>query len=134
MTDPLSITTGILAILQLSGIVTKYLKDIKESSADRRRLCDEIRSSVCLLEMLKDRIEDAEDGPIWFHSVASLNTLRGPLDQFKQALESLVSKLAPNTRFRKMTWPFDKIEIDATLNAIERCKSYFSLALQNHHM
>jgi hypothetical protein len=134
MTDPLSITTAILAIFQLSATVTKYLKDVKESSGDRRRVCDEIRSSVCLLEMLKDRVEDAEDGPTWFRSVAPLNTLRGPLDQFKQALESLVSKLAPNTRFKKMTWPFDKVEIDITLNAIERCKSYFSLALQNHHM
>jgi hypothetical protein len=114
MTDPLSITANILTILQLSATVTKYLKDVKESSGDRRRVGDEIRSSVCLLEMLKDRMEDAEDGPSWCRSIATLNTLRGPLDQFKQALESLVSKLAPNHRFKKMTWPFDKVEITAT--------------------
>jgi hypothetical protein len=85
--------------------------------------------------MLRDRLEDGEDGAAWRHSIDSLNATNGPLDQFKQALESLALKLEPNPRFRlKMTWPFDKVEINATLTAIERQKSYFSLALQNHHM
>jgi hypothetical protein len=85
--------------------------------------------------MLKDRIEDAEDGSKWCRAIAPLASLHGPLDQFKQALELLASKLASNARFKqRMTWPFDKAEITTTLNAIERHKSYFNLALQDHHM
>jgi hypothetical protein len=85
--------------------------------------------------MLKDRIEDAEEGAKWCRAIAPLASLHGPLHQFKQALELLASKLAPNGRFKHtMAWSFDKAEITTTLNAIERHKSYFNLALQDHHM
>src|SRR5436190_15842179 len=135
MSDPLSVAAGIVAILQLSATVVKYLQHVKDSSGDRRRLRDEIRSSACLLEMLRDRIEDIDSEPAYCGSIASLNALHGPLDQFKKALKSLVLKLEPSTSLRqKMSWPFDKAEITATLNAIERQKSYFSLALENYHM
>jgi hypothetical protein len=138
MADPVSISASIIAILQLSAQVTQYLKDVQGGSEDRRKLRDEIRSSVCLLEMLRDRLEDAEDGQTWCHSINSLNTPHGPLDQFKQALESLVMRLAPNTRFKQVTqslaWPFNKAEVAAALGAIERQKSLFNLALQNDHM
>ncbi|KAK4986180.1 hypothetical protein LTR50_005472 [Elasticomyces elasticus] len=138
MGDPLSATASIVSILQLATAVTGYLKDVKGGSGDRQRLRDEIRSTVCLLEMLKDRIEDAEAGETRFTAIESLNTPCGPLDQFKQTLDTLVSKLAPASRIKQKTqmlqWPFDKKDISSLMATIERQKSLFNLALQNDHI
>lgn len=61
MSDTLSITASIIAVLQLAATATDYLKGIKNGDSDRVKLRDELRSTTCLLEMLNDRIEDAED-------------------------------------------------------------------------
>jgi hypothetical protein len=138
MSDPLSITASIVAVLQITATVTQYLKDVKGGSEDRIRLRDEMRSTICLLEMLKDRIEDTDTRDTWFDVVTLLNAPNGPLIQFRKALELLVDKLAPAGRIQQMTqhlkWPFTKVEINEVLERIERLKSLFSLAMQNDHM
>ncbi|KAI9810381.1 MAG: hypothetical protein M1827_006267 [Pycnora praestabilis] len=117
MADPLSITNG---------------------SEDCLCLRDEIWSTVCLLEMLKDRVEDIEAGEVWCASIKLLNTPSRPLDQFKRALERLVAKLAPTTQLQQMTqtvkWPFDKADVAAILETIECQKTLFNLVLQNNHI
>jgi len=136
MSDPLSITASIIAVLQLTATATQYLKDVKGGLEDRVRMRDEIRSTICLLEMLKDRAEDVEEGELsyWMGRL----DVSGPLAQLKKALEKLVFKLAPAGRLRKatrgLTWPFDKKEVDELLSMIERQKTFFVLALQNEHM
>jgi hypothetical protein len=138
MADPLSITASIIAILQLSQAVTIYLKDIPGGSKDRLILGDEIRNTVCLLEMLKDRVEDAELQETWGQSIASLGAPHGPLAQFSETLEVLVTKLSPARRLRQISqafkWPFDKCDITIILDRLERQKSLFSLALKCDHM
>jgi hypothetical protein len=62
MADPLGTTASVLAVLKLAAGATAYIKDLRNGSSDRLRLRNELRSTVCLLEMLKDRIEDSE-GP-----------------------------------------------------------------------
>jgi hypothetical protein len=138
MTDPLSITASIVAVLQMTATVTQYLKDVKGGSEDRTRLRDEMRSTICLLEMLKDRIEDADTRDTWLDTIRWLHVTNGPLIQFKEALELLAKKLAPSSRIRQMTqplrWPFDKADVNELFGKIERLKSLFSLAMQNDHM
>lgn len=138
MSDPLSITASILAVLQLSITVTQYLKDVQGGSRDRLRLRDEIRSIVCLLEMLKDRVEDPELQETWGKSTVSLGSPNGPLVQFASTLELLTAKLAPTTRFQQVAktlkWPLDKADVTAMLNSLERQKSLFNLAIQCDHM
>lgn len=138
MTDPLSISASIIAVLQLSGTVIEYLNDVKGASEDRYRLLNEVTSISGLLYFLKDRATQSQYGDSWSTTLASLNTPKGPLEQFKSALERLTLKLAPVEGWRKggkaLAWPFRKEEIKEILSAIERHKSLFSLALQNDHM
>lgn len=61
MSDPLSVTASVIAVLQLAATATQYLKDVKHGSADRTKLRDELRSATCLLEMLRDRLDDSDD-------------------------------------------------------------------------
>lgn len=140
MSDLLSVTASVIAVLQLAAKATQYVKDVKNGSADRVRLRDEMRNAVCLLEMLKDRIEDSQDvldaeAPLKPVSIKSLGSPDGPLLLFKRILEDIVKKLAPQDRLRRLskpfTWPFDKKDIAELLDALERLKTHFGLVLQN---
>ncbi|KAF4978531.1 hypothetical protein FZEAL_5103 [Fusarium zealandicum] len=143
MGDPLSTIASVIAVLQVAAKATQYLKDVKHGSTDRLRLRDELRSTTCLLEMIKDRMEDSDE------MVGSENTLRpmsiqtmagtdGPLNLFRRVLEDIIAKLAPQDSLGRMakpfTWPFDKNDVSELLACLERLKSHFSLVMQNDLM
>jgi hypothetical protein len=136
--DPLSISMSILTVLQFTGIVINYLKDVKDASEDKRRLLDETVSIEAFLSLLKNRAEAPQDNEGWHKTFVSLIAPKGPLQQFKLALDRLALKLEPAEglkRFRKeMVWPFQKQEIRDILAIIERQKALFILALQNDHL
>ena len=138
MSDPLSISASIIAVLELTASVVQYLSDMKDASKDRQTLLVEISSVSSLLYTLKDLAERAEWGDTWLATMKSLMVPNGPLEQFKVALEDLASILMPVNKLMKignaMTWPFQKKEIRNILNAIERQKTLFALALQNDHL
>ncbi len=130
---------SVIAVLQLAAAATQYVKDVKSGAADRVRLRHEMRSTVCLLVMLKDRVEDSEDcgeQALEPASIQSLASPDGPLAQFKKLLEGIVAKLAPQDRLRRLaqpfTWPFHKKDTAEMLTALERLKSHFGLVLQNN--
>ncbi|KAK3292991.1 uncharacterized protein B0H64DRAFT_204172 [Chaetomium fimeti] len=141
MADPLSTIANVIAVLKLASAATKYIKEVKQASSDRLRLRDELRSTTCLLEMLKDRLEDSqysEDSDaetLKPHSIASLEGGDGPLELFRQVLEDIISKLAPQNRLSRLaqsfTWPFDKKDVAELVSTLERLKSHFTLVMQN---
>jgi hypothetical protein len=98
----------------------------------------EISSTSGVLFLLKDLAERAqwEDG--WSVTIKSLNLPGGPLDKFKMTLNKLASKLKPVEGAKKLgkalIWSFQKGEINEILDALERQKTLFNLALQNDHM
>lgn len=141
MDGPLSVSTSATALLQLAATATQYLKDVKHGSADRSRLRDELRSTVCLLEMLQDRLEDWDDMPdsenmLMPQSISSLSGADGPLHLFRKVLEEIIAELAPQDRLRRLakpfTWPFDRKKVAELLTYLERLKSHFNLVLQNN--
>ncbi|CZR70019.1 uncharacterized protein PAC_19920 [Phialocephala subalpina] len=138
MADPLSITGSIIAVLQASSTVIGYLKDVKGGASDRLRVLDEVRNSICLLEILKDRAEDAELRETWGSVIVSLDAPGGPLTQFKETLDLLAGKLVLAGRIKQavntLKWPFEKLEIAAILSILERQKSLFNLAIQLDHI
>ncbi|RFN44138.1 serine/threonine-protein kinase chk2 (cds1) [Fusarium flagelliforme] len=140
MSDPLGITASVIAVLQLAVTATQYLKDVKHGSADRLRLRDELRSTVCLVEMLKDRVEDIDDDSeteeiLKPASMKALVESDGPLSLFERVLQDIVTKLEPQAGLRRLaqplTWPFDKKDIAEMLASLERLKSHFNLIMQN---
>src|SRR5208282_5429659 len=101
MGDPLSITASIIAILQLSATVIQYINDTKGSGDDRNRILIEIASTQGFLYALKDKEERSRCGDEVVQTMKSLSLPNGPLEQFKQALERLVSKLEPEGYLKK---------------------------------
>ncbi|KAI9843643.1 MAG: hypothetical protein M1837_006225 [Sclerophora amabilis] len=137
MTDPLSTSAGIIAIIQLTGTVVQYLNDVARASNDRHRILLEITSISGILTVLKDLAERPQWDDVWSTTMKSLNVPNGPLEQFRSALERLALKLEPVRGLkrveRSLAWPFQKREIDEILGAMERQKTLFNLALQNDH-
>jgi hypothetical protein len=93
MADPLSISSSITALLQLTSILVQYINNVKDASEEPLRIRDEISSISFLLYMLKDRVQQAYSGEPWLSVVRSLDMPKGPLEQFKRALEQLASGL-----------------------------------------
>ena len=136
--DPISLTASFIAVIQLSASVTGYLKEVKYGSQERIKLREEVRTVACMLQVLNDRVEDAEDAERDLVSIRSLAFENGPLDQLRSALELLIGRLAPNGRLKQtsqpLSWPFRKGEIQDVLGTIERQKSTLSLAIENDTM
>jgi hypothetical protein len=139
MSDGLDITSGIIAVLQLTQEVIQYLLEVKDANADRQRILNEITSVHGFLYILKDKAESSNacDTPL-FNTLRTLNVADGPLEQFKSALERIATKVKPERGAKKvykaLKWPFEKGEVKELINAIERQKSFFGMALQNDHM
>lgn len=136
--DPLSVAASVAALLQLSATALEYVKNVKQGSLSRAKLRDELRNSICLLEMLKDRIEDSVDSKgeamcsPWLAALAGRD---GPLQLFKNLLEDIIERLVPQDRLRKFAqpfrWPFDEKDITKTLETLERLKTSFNLIIQD---
>ena len=138
MADPLSITAGIIAVLQLSTKVVQYLNDVKDAPAERQRVLIEVITISGFLHTLNDLVKNMQPDDIAASALRSLNVPDGPLEQIRSALERLVSKLKPARGLKKvsktLTWTLDKADVTNILNRIERQKALLLLAMQNDHM
>jgi hypothetical protein len=135
--DPLSISSGIAALLQLTSTVIQYLIDAGDASEGRRELLNEVSSVSGFLFVLKELVEQEKGTDSRCTTIRALNVPNGPLEQFKRSIERLASKLGTNglrNARRVLTWPFQKGEIKEILHTIERQKALFVLALQNDHL
>jgi hypothetical protein len=87
--DPLSVTASVIAILQLTGEVIKYLNDVKDAPKECQQCTIETSNLQNLLINLRYRLEQGQTGDPWFTAVRTPNIEHGPLDQYKQVLEQL---------------------------------------------
>ncbi|KAH8707190.1 ankyrin repeat domain-containing protein [Phaeosphaeriaceae sp. PMI808] len=135
--EPLSVTASIIAVLQLSAKVLGYLNDVKDAPKGRTQCAIEILNLNSLLYKLKDHVENRDSKQPWHITVQDLAVKNGPLDQFKQALEILQSKIIDGGRLKKVSealvWKFKKEEIASILDRIEHLKSLVEIALQMDH-
>jgi hypothetical protein len=99
--DPLSVTASVIAILQLTGEVIKYLNDVKDAPKECQQCTIETSNLQNLLINLRYRLEQGQTGDPWFTAVRTPNVEHGPLDQYKQALEQLQSKVDVGSIFIK---------------------------------
>lgn len=131
--DPLSVTASIIAVLQLSAKVLGYLNDVKDAPKGRTQCAIEILNLNSLLYKLNDHVEKRDSRQPWYITVQDFAVENGPLDQFKQALETLQSKITDGGRLKKvgeaLVWKFKKEEIASILDRIEHLKSLVEIAL-----
>ena len=136
--DPLSITAGIIAVLQLTSSLTTYLLEIKSASKDRVRYLQEASDLSKLLVDLKLRLEDAGPEDPWMAAAQELAVENGPLDQYKAALKRLISKVSPDSKLKKFgekfTWNFTNAEVKDIFSKIERLKLLIQIALEMDHL
>ncbi|XP_014561714.1 hypothetical protein COCVIDRAFT_85693 [Bipolaris victoriae FI3] len=135
--DPLSVTASIIAILQLSAEVLSYLNDVKDASKDREKCAIEVSNLHSLLFSLRFHLEEADASQSCYVAVRKLAVENGPLDQFKQALETLQVRMTDGSRLKKagnaLMWKFKKGEILEILVRIERLKTHISATLHMDH-
>ena len=131
----MDVTSGIITLVQFAGTVIGYLRDVNDSSNDRKKLLEELRLTHYLLFQLK---EDAQGDPHkWSETIRSLAITGGPIDQFNKTLKFIEEKLETGSGLKKfgkaLKWTFQKAEVQSLLSTLERQKAFFNIALQNDH-
>lgn len=145
--DPVSLTTSIIAIVQATSTIVRFINDVQDSRQDRINLRNELSGASFSLQMLHERIDQEQSclgggDHSWLSSVLMLGMSMGPLEQFKDVLDQLEKVLAtadekPQTLKRigkALSWLFQKSDVDKYLKILERQKSMFYLALQNDNL
>ena len=133
--DPLSMTASIIATIQLASTVAGYLNTIHGATDDQARLTIEATSALTLLTAMRYRVESVAPSDPWFAHVRVLGIENGLIDQFKNALERIRSKIEPGRGIEKamktLMWPLKRAEVAEILLLIERLKTSINLALSN---
>jgi hypothetical protein len=135
--DPLSISSGIAALLQTTSIVIQYLFEVRGASEGRRELLNEVSCVSGFLFALKELSDRLKWTDSWCTTIIALGEPNGPVEQFKQSIDNLALRLGnegSRTVQRALAWPFQKAEIKEILHKIERQKALFVLALANDHV
>lgn len=133
--DPLSVTASIIAIVQVSSVVIKGIKGLKDTSTDRTQCSNEISNLSVLLVRLMHRLDEASTNDIWHTEVRLLTATDGPIHQYKSALEQLQSKFTSSASSKikivgTFRWIFIKEDVANILTCIERLKSLTQIVLQ----
>ena len=131
MADPLSITSGLIAVLQLTNSIVKYLRDVNDANGQKSGLLLELSSTKGILETLNELSKTAEEDK---SLLSSFSLLQEPLRNYEALLTRLDATLAPAHGLKKVgkafKWPFDKTDVHDILASVERYKALFGLALQ----
>jgi hypothetical protein len=136
--DALSATASVIAVLQLSSKVLGYLAAVKTSSKEQAQCAIEASNLNTLFMDLKSRLEGGGSSTLPYTAVRALTVENGPLDQFKQVLETLETKLTDGGRLKlarkALIWKFKKEEIGSIIAQMDRIKATIGLDLQMGHM
>lgn len=134
--DPLSATASIIAVIQLSTEVVKYIGTTAGATRERKRLRDEVRACEYILQQLKDEADDSEEGNAWSETIKALEAPGAPLGRLWATLNIVKAKLQPKEGFEKaftvLKWPFHEKDVEKIIGAIEREKNLLGLALTNN--
>ena len=110
--DPLSVSASIIALLQLSGTIIKYLSDVRDAPTRFQQLRREISSLLPILIAIQEQADSTPQDNLSSSSLQSLKVPNGPFDLLHTALNQIESKLAPVEGWRKLgkkiKWPFQK--------------------------
>ncbi|KAI0126620.1 ankyrin repeat-containing domain protein [Xylariales sp. AK1849] len=135
--DPLSTTSGIIAIIQLSSEVVQYISVATGATKQRRLLRNELQACDDILQLLVEEADDAEDGRAWSETINALQAPGAPLGRLCVMLNLIKAKLQPREGLKQaimvLRWPFEEKEVGQIISAIEREKSLLQLALANEH-
>jgi hypothetical protein len=90
--DSLSITASIITVLQATRAIISFSKETKDAPKELTKVHVEAQNLVILLYELKDYVTGQDTPEPWLRATSRLAIRDGPLDQYKEALEILVSR------------------------------------------
>ncbi len=156
MAEALGIASSIVALVDVSWTIFKYLKDVKEAPKERDSLSTELSGLVLWLNEVKLFTDAAQPNDPW---LVTMERLSGPVVQLTALLKDLRKefKLAPNGTPEKVIkpgmtkaksrllgkvteathrvlWKFKKESVEDALKKIERIKSLMIVAVQRDHL
>jgi hypothetical protein len=136
--EGVSAAASVIAVLKLTGAVIGYLNDVKGAPKECQQCTIEASNIQNLLINLRYRLEQGQAGHPWFTAVRALNIENGPLDQYKQALQQLQSRVEIQEGVqmvkRRLLWKFRKEEVGIIVARMERLKSLVTVALEMDHL
>lgn len=136
--DGLSAAASVFAILQTTAEVVKYLKDVKDAPKECRQCEAEASSLLNLLNNLLYHLNQDKNDGAWYTSVRALSVEGGPLDQYKQGLEHLRSRIQAEAGSRgvqkRLVWRLKKDEVSSILSRIGRLRGLLTAALHLDHL
>ena len=136
--DPLSVTTSVITILELSFKVVGYLHNVKNASKDHVECFVETSNLCSLLFSLISHLEGEDTTKPWYTAVRGLTVTNGPLDQFRQGMGILQANMTDGGRLEKaskaLVWKFKKDEIKEILGRMDRLKQLVMIALQRDYL
>jgi len=136
--DGLSVAASIIAVLQLTSEMIKYLNDVKNAPEECQQCTTEVSNLQSLLINLLYHLNQEKTGHAWYTAVRALNVENGPLNQYKQALEQLRSRVEIQDGIQKikgrLLWKFTKEEVASVVARMERLKSLVNIALELDHL
>jgi hypothetical protein len=135
--DLLSVIASITAVLQLSEKFLKYLENVENDSEDRTRCVTRALYLHNLLNRLPVLLQVGNPVKPLYAAIGALSMENGPLDQYKQALEKLQTRITEGRGLMKSSeptiWRFEEGEVTSILARIERLKTSIEIALQMHY-
>ncbi|KAL8690273.1 MAG: hypothetical protein Q9218_004239 [Villophora microphyllina] len=138
--DPLSITASILAVvnaaLSTTTALTKYARDTKNATSDRRLLAEETLFLSKLLQRLRDRFEKARPNETWLADQKDIvRQFEAAYDDLAMTLkiDTVTGQIRQQSKLRAartmLTWSFSKSEIYSLLERITRLQQHANLLL-----
>ncbi|KAK0451231.1 uncharacterized protein EV420DRAFT_728492 [Desarmillaria tabescens] len=123
--DAVGLASAIVSLVELTHIIVKYLKDVKEAPKERDELSKELSNLTIYLTTVNQLTQaTAVDDP-WLVTVRRLSDTFAQLGVF---LSDLKKKLEPASDSmgkmkQRLRWKFSKESVEDTLKKIERIKS-----------
>jgi hypothetical protein len=127
--DGVSYAASLITLLQLASNVIKYVKDVKNVPAQRKRLLSALVQARGLLSTLIDLTNNVYDDN-WSYTIQSLSTPNGLLSMFQEILEQIAGKIGvPSSgstialALHRLQWPFDQTGFQDVMASLEKLKS-----------
>lgn len=152
MSDPFSITVGVIALLGAVAQTKGVVDDARHANQEMGRLLEEVTGWFILLNQLKDRLKGAKVEDEWYKGLLAMakpvRTISpdgkfiptigkyqpdGIFTQLQKAYDELAGELRPKNGWRKFSkrlmWFWDKESVNQKLAAIDRLASLINSIL-----
>ncbi|KAI9778287.1 MAG: hypothetical protein M1816_004154 [Peltula sp. TS41687] len=133
MVDPVSAIGLAASVAQLVEVVFKIattLETIKEGGKEREKLREEVTSKWLILRQIEMQFAplESERNEAWTKHIDSLAEHGGIFEELATALQKIWSKITESETWvgkvvQTLRWPYDKRQVDMTIDLIERLKT-----------